>query len=75
MLLALKSSNSEETVFLHLFLACYTLRKMANFATFQNRVTLLMLSGFEAVFPIKHLLCVFTVTFCIILDHRNSSPR
>ena len=59
MLLALKSSNSEETVFFHLFLACYTLRKMANFTTFQNRVTLLMLSGFEAVFPIKHLMCVY----------------
>ena len=59
MLLALNSSNSEETVFVHLFLACYTLRKMVNFATFQNRVILLMLSGFWSCFSHKtSLMCV-----------------
>ena len=34
-------------------LACYHLRKMANFATFQNRVILLTLSGFSSCFSYK----------------------
>ena len=40
-------------------LACYSLRKMANFAPFQNRVILLILSGFSSCFSHKtSLLCV-----------------